>query len=214
MYKLVLFDFDGTILDSDQMIVVTFKQLYGKYRPGYDPGLEHVLGFSGPPIRITLKNEFKDLDQDLMFDEFVKYSTINYDKYVKAFPYVKSAFRKLKNAGIKYGMITSKARGATNYALKLTGLDKYIEFSLCSDEVKNVKPDPEGIYKAMKYFGVSSKDEVLYVGDSIYDYETALNAGVKFGYVTFSTRKLPKNCKIDVKIDSFKEFMEAIGYEK
>ena len=210
MYKLFLFDFDGTILDSDQMIVVTFKQLYDKYRGGKQAPLEHVLTFSGPPIRRTLKQEFPDLDQDMMFDEFVKYSTVNYDKYVKPFPYVIEMLKAFKEHGIKYGLITSKARGATDYALKLTHLDELFDFVVCSDEVKNVKPDPEGVLLAMKHFDVLNKNEVLFIGDNMFDYLTSKNAGVKFGYVTFSPRKLDKDAHIDVPIDNFKKFKEDV----
>ena len=210
MYKLFLFDFDGTILDSDQMIVVTFKQLYDKYRGGKQAPLEHVLTFSGPPIKRTLKQEFPDLDQDMMFNEFVKYSTVNYDKYVKPFPYVIEMLKAFKKHGIKYGLITSKARGATDYALKLTHLDELFDFVVCSDEVKNVKPDPEGVLLAMKHFNVLNKNEVLYIGDNMFDYLTSKNAGVKFGYVTFSPRKLDKDAHIDVSIDNFKKFKEDV----
>lgn len=210
MYKLFLFDFDGTILDSDQMIVVTFKQLYDKYRGGKQAPLEHVLTFSGPPIRRTLKQEFPDLNQEMMFDEFVKYSTVNYDKYVKPFPYVIEMLKAFKKHNIKYGLITSKAREATNYALKLTGLDKLFDFVICSDEVKNVKPDPEGVLLAMKHFNVLNKEEVIYIGDNMFDYLTAKNAGVKFGYVTFSPRKLDDGLIADVYIDNFKSFKEDI----
>ena len=85
--KLILFDFDGTLLDSDQMIVVTFQQLYELYKKDNIFDLKKVLTFSGPPIKETLKNEFPDIDQDFIFNEFVRLSTINYDKYVHLFPY-------------------------------------------------------------------------------------------------------------------------------
>ena len=115
--KLILFDFDGTLLDSDQMIVVTFQQLYALYKKDNIFDLKKVLTFSGPPIKETLKNEFPDIDQDFIFNEFVRLSTINYDKYVHLFPYVKEMIDILKNHNIKVGLITSKARKATMYAL-------------------------------------------------------------------------------------------------
>ena len=214
MYKLILFDFDGTLLDSDQMLVVTFKQLYEKYKPGFHPSDDYILKFSGPQIVDTLKHEFPDLDQKMMFDEWVKYSTENYIKTTKLFPYVKEMLTSFKKNHVKYGLITSKARAATDFAIKLVGLDGLLDFSITASEVKNFKPDPEGIFLAMKHFNVLNKEEVLYVGDGIYDYETAKNAGVKFGYVTFSPRKLNPNSKIDVLIHSFKEFEKEIINEK
>ena len=70
--KLILFDFDGTLLDSDQMIVVTFQQLYALYKKDNVFDLKKVLTFSGPPIKETLKNEFPDIDQDFIFNEYEK----------------------------------------------------------------------------------------------------------------------------------------------
>lgn len=210
MYKLFLFDFDGTLLDSDKMILVTFLELYAKYRPNYHPGNEHMLTFSGPPIRQTLLKEFPNENQQLMFDEFVKYSTINYDKYVKPFPYVIEMLNTFKKNEIKYGLITSKARAATNYALKLTSLDGLFDFVICADEVRNVKPDPEGVLLAMRHFNVLNKDEVIYIGDNMFDYQTAKNAKVTFGYVTFSPRTLDSGLKADVYIQNFKEFTEDV----
>ena len=79
-------------------------------------------------------------------------------------------------------------------------------FCVCADEVTNLKPAPDGIYIAMKHFGITNKDDVLYIGDSIFDYLTAKNAGVDFGFVSWSPRKLPKDAKIDLLINDFKEF--------
>lgn len=214
MYKVVLFDFDGTLLDSDQMLVVTFQELYSLYSKDYHPSIEHMLTFSGPPIKDTLAKEFPHMDQDFMMKEYLARSTKNYDKYVKPFPYVKEMLLSLKDNNIKFGLITSKAKDATNYALKLTGLDGLFEFIICADEVKNVKPDPEGILLALKHFNVKDKSETIYIGDTMYDYLTAKNANVPFGFVTFSPRKMEDGLKYDLTIDSFKNFVEVIKNEK
>ena len=69
-YKLYLFDLDGTLIDSDRMLVETFKELYSKYRPGYNPDNSHYLQFSGPPIAESLKKEFPNLDQKAILEEY------------------------------------------------------------------------------------------------------------------------------------------------
>ena len=58
-------------------------------------------------------------------------------------------------------------------------LDSIIDFSISGDEVKNFKPDPEGIIKTLKYFNAKS-DEAIFVGDSLHDLGAARNANVRF----------------------------------
>ena len=57
-YQILLFDMDGTVCDSDQMIIDSMNVLYDKYRDGHRRPVEEVIYFSGPPIRETLKKEF------------------------------------------------------------------------------------------------------------------------------------------------------------
>ena len=62
----------------------------------------------------------------------------------------------------------------------------------------------------MEHFGIKNKDDVIYIGDGMFDYLTAKNAGVNFGYVTWSPRAIALDAKIDVEIDSYSEFAEEI----
>ncbi len=210
MYDLILFDLDGTLLDSDQMIIETFKELYPIYRPNYNPSIEHILSFSGPQITETLKKEFPDLDQEMMLNEFRERSTRNYDKYSKLYPGVEEMLKTLCKKNVKFGVVTNKHRYATNYTYNLFNINDLIPFTICADEVKNLKPAGDGILQCMKHFGVNDKEKVLYVGDGQIDYLTAKNAGVKFGYVDWSTRKLDQDAKVDLRIQNYQQFLEEI----
>lgn len=206
-YKLYLFDLDGTLLDSDQMLKVTFHQLYKLYKPeNYVIDDDHILTFSGPQISETLKNEFPDQDLDFMLGEWKKYSKVNYDKYVTLYPGAEELMCLMNKKNILFAIITNKHRYATDYALDLVGINDLNIYCVCADEVKNLKPHPEGIFKAMEHFGVINKHDVIYIGDSMYDYLTARNAGVDFGLVSWSPRKLEKDCKIDLKIEKYADF--------
>lgn len=210
MIKAVIFDFDGTLLDSDKMIVATFEELYKIYKPTLKPEYDHLLTFSGPPIKESLLKEFPNANQEEAFDNFQKISKINYVKYVKPFPYVIEMLQFLRQSNIKIALVTSKGREATNFALELTKLDGLFDFVICADEVKHVKPDPEGVLLALKHLDIKNKGDVIYIGDSIYDYLTAKKAGIKFGYVKFSPRKLPNECVPDFEITSFKGYLKDI----
>ena len=210
-YKLYLFDLDGTLLDSDEMLRVTFHQLYKLYKsPDYIIDDTKIQSFSGPQITETLTKEFPDQDLNFMLGEWEKYSQPNYLKYTKNYPGVKALFEKMSRKNILFSIITNKHRYATDSALKLMKLDGFDFFSVCADEVKNLKPAPDGIFKAMEHFGITNKKDVIYIGDSMYDYLTARNAGIDFGYVSWSPRKLDEDSKIDLLIDDFEKFAEEL----
>lgn len=214
MYKVILFDMDGTIADTDGMIVATFIQLYRLYRPDYSPTIEHMLTFSGPPIFETLQKEFPHLESQFIFDEFRRLSLPNYDKFVKPFPFVHELVEQLHSQGIKVGIVTSKHRFASEYTLRLMKLEGAFDLLVAHDDVSVSKPDPEGIYKSMKHFGVTDKKDVLFVGDTVTDYLTAKNAGVDMALVTWTPRQMPDYVKPQYLIDSFENFFEVIDHEK
>ena len=210
MYKLVLFDLDGTLLDSDMMLLKTFEELYAIHRKGQTITFEKTVSFSGPPIRETLIKEFPELDKDEILEEYIKLSLKNYDKYVRLFPGVEDMLISLRRKGTKFALVTSKNREASEYTFNLLGIDGYFPLVITSDDVETLKPSPEGVFNAMKYFGVNNKDEVLYVGDGLIDYLTAKNAGIKFALVDYSPRKDNIPNDIDMLIKDWKEFVEVI----
>lgn len=209
-YKLYLFDLDGTLLDSDEMLKVTFHTLYKLYKPDYKIDDKRILTFSGPQIRDTLLQEFPEMDQDLMLSEWRKYSNANYDKYVRLYPGANALLRIMKEKNILFSIITNKHRFATDYTMKFLKLDDLNIFCVCADEAGKLKPNPDGIYMAMNHFGITNKKDVIYIGDSIFDYLTAKNAGVDFGLVSWSPRKLPNDCKVDVFVDDFNKWAEEL----
>ena len=209
-YKLYLFDLDGTLIDSDQMIIETFLELYKIYRPDFHPSYDHIRQFSGPQITESLSKEFPDQDLDLMLNEYRTRSRKYYDKCVCLFPGVKKLIQKLNDAKIPYGIVTNKHRYATIYTYELLDLEKFNIYSVCADDVEHLKPHEEGVLRAMEHFGIKNKDDVIYIGDGMFDYLTAKNAGVNFGYVTWSPRAIASDAKIDVEIDSYSEFAEEI----
>ena len=202
-YKLFLFDLDGTLLDSDEMLRVTFHTLYKLYKPEYKIDDKHILTFSGPQIRDTLLQEFPNQNQELMMSEWRKYSSENYIKCSKLYPGANEILRKMSEKQILFAIITNKHRSGTDYVLEQMKLDDLNIFCVCADEAGKLKPEPDGIYAAMKHFGVEDKKDVIYIGDSVYDYLTAKNAGVDFGFVSWSPRKLPDDAKVDLLIDDF-----------
>ncbi len=204
-YKTLLFDLDGTIADTDEMIVQTFQKLYDLYRGGKQTPVEKIVYFSGPPIFDTIDHEFPSQKQELIYNEFCRISGELYPSTVKAYPDAKEVLLKLKKAGFKLGIVTNKVHKSTLFCLSLIGLDGIFDAIVAVDDVKHSKPNKEPMLKAMKLLNEKNKHHTLYIGDNEIDLISANNAGIDCGLVYWGPRKLSDKLKPALKINSFKE---------
>lgn len=212
-YKAVFFDLDGTLADTDLMIVMTMAKIFEEYRPEYKPTLKELISFSGPPLSESMLKFFpKELNKELV-SRFRELSPKLYDKYVKSFPGVKETLSSLKNHGIHTAVITSKMREPTIYTLKMLGIYEYFDVLICVDDVKKPKPDPEGMLKALDAVKLSNED-VLYVGDTYTDYVVANECSVDCALVGWGLRGVPKEANPNYVLKEFKDLEDLIGYEK
>lgn len=212
-YNALLFDLDGTVADTDQMIVETMNILYDLYRDGRKTPVEEIYYFSGPPIYDTLNKEFPGMDMEFMHAEFRRVSISLYPKTVKSYPGCKEALLSLKEKGYKLGVVTNKIHSSTLFCLELIGLKDVFDSLVCFDDVKNPKPDKEPILKAMKELGVSDLQKVLYIGDNKLDLLTANSAGVDCALVNWGPRVLDKSLKPKMIISSYEELERRLSDE-
>ena len=189
-YKVLLFDLDGTLCDTDEMIVQTMFAIYKEYKPVKERTRKELYYFSGPPIKETLAREFPNQDKEHMYEVFKNVSKGFYPKTVKAYKDEVETLTRLKEKGYRLGVVTNKGLPLTIYSLELCHIKDLFDVVISADDVKIPKPDPTGIYKALEKLGISNKEEVLYIGDNDIDYITATNAGVDALLVTWGPRKI------------------------
>ena len=213
MIKAVLFDLDGTVADTDEMIVQTMNVLYDKYRDGRRTPREEVYYFSGPPIYETLDKEFPGSDLEFMHAEFRRVSVELYPSTVKSYPDCKEVLLELKRQGYKLGVVTNKIHSSTLFCLKLIGLEGIFDSIVCYDDVSHPKPEKEPIYKAMHELSVSDLSKVLYIGDNKLDVMCANNAHVDSALVTWGPRKIDPSLKPTFFIDSYKDLLRRLSHE-
>lgn len=212
--KLLIFDVDGTIADTDMMLIKTYEtlyHLYGTKHESVDPN--KIKQFSGPPIRDTLTKEFPNREYGFMLQEYRKYSRPNYVKYVKTFPYCKEVLIKLKKEGFVLAIATSKMHDATLYTLNLLKLNNIFDYLCCSDDVKKPKPDKETIDKLCSMSNIG-KENAIMIGDSKYDVYTAKNANIKSVIMKFMDRKLPDDAIPSYYCNNFLELYTLITGKK
>lgn len=210
-YNVILFDLDGTVADTDEMIVQTMNVLYDKYRGGKRTPREEVYYFSGPPIYETLDKEFPGCDLEFMHAEFRRVSIELYPSTVTSYPDCRETLLKLKEMGYKLGVVTNKIHSSTLFCLKLIGLEGVFDSLVCYDDVDKPKPNKEPIIKSMYQLNEKDEKKVLYVGDNKLDLLTANNANVDCALVTWGPRKIDKTLKPTMFISSYKDLLRRLS---
>ena len=208
-YDIILFDMDGTVADTDPMIIEAMHILYDKYRGGNRAPDSEIVYFSGPPIRETLKKEFPNQDTDFMYKVFHDVSYGLYATHTFRYPHSKEVLLELKKEGFRLGIVTNKIHHLTEYALKCIGLEDIFEIIVGFNDVSKPKPNGEGILKALDYFKCS-KERAIYIGDNKSDYLTALDAKVDSCLVSWGPRKLDPSLTPTFKISSYLDLKEHL----
>lgn len=211
-YELVLFDMDGTIADTDEMLKQTFYRLYDLYRDGQRTCDEKIYYFSGPPIKKTLSDEFPHLDVEFVYNEYIKISKTFYESTIIEMPNAKKILTYLKNHGVKLGVVTNKMKGSALQTLDIIDMNDIFDIVIGFNDVPVAKPDPMGINKAIEFINVS-KDKVLYVGDNIVDDLSAKNAGIDSAIIYYGRRKMPDELKPTIKLFDFSDLIKEVFYE-
>ncbi|MCC3355996.1 pyrophosphatase PpaX [Bacillus sp. REN16] len=180
----LLFDLDGTLIDTNELILQSFLHTFETYFPERSFTREEILPFNGP----TLHESFSSVDPDRAEEMIAEYRKFNHDKHdelVTEFPGVFDTIKTLKEKGYKIGIVTTKIRNTVNMGLKLTKLDQFFDVVVTLDEVKKPKPDAEPVLLALKLLG-STPEEAIMVGDNYQDIVAGQNAGTKTAGVAWS----------------------------
>jgi len=180
----VLFDFDGTIMDTNNVILQswqhTFRTLEGKERPE-----EEILGTFGEPLHVTMKKFLPHIP----LEEGVKtYRSYHYEKFtdlIEVFPGILELLAELKARGYKLGIVTSRLRHTTEIGLDKYHMGQYFDAVVTADDTDKHKPDPEPVNMALEKLG-SKPEEAIMIGDSMFDVLCAKNAGVKAAIVSWA----------------------------
>lgn len=174
----VLFDLDGTLIDSVRLILDSYHHTLSVHGiPGRTD--EEWLKGVGTPLSVQFAEWQDDLGRlDALVATYREYNLRNHDAMVTVYPGIIDAVREIKAAGLQTGLVTSKNRPGALRGLTLVGLDALMDVLVCADEITNPKPHPEPVQKAVALLGADAASTV-YVGDSIHDLRSGRAAGVK-----------------------------------
>lgn len=174
MIKAVLFDLDGTLINTNDLILDSFKYTYKTVLNKYINDDEIIASF-GKPLNITFSYYDKDRVDELT-NVYIEYNRANHDKKCKVFDNVKDLIEELKRNNIKIGIVTSKREAMAKRGLEINDLLKDMDVIMTPEKTKKHKPDAEPVIEACKELGIKTKEAIM-VGDSNYDILSGNKAG-------------------------------------
>lgn len=208
----ILFDLDGTLIDTNELIIASFTHTVEKF--GDRPYTrEEILDFIGPPLvdSLTLVNPNKIDD---MVTAYREHNYANHEKYVKAYPDVVETIKKLKTKGYKMGIVTTKIHHTAELGLKIAGMEGIFDVIIGLDDVENAKPHPEPVLTAIDQLKANPMTTLM-VGDNYHDIEAGQNAGVQTAGVAWAIkgRESLEKYRPDYMLENISDLFEIIGEE-
>lgn len=206
----LLFDLDGTLINTNDLIISSFMHTLEHYYPGQYKK-EDVLQFMGPP----LMDSFNKLDREKAEEMAQFYRDFNHSKHdelVTEFEGVYDTIKTLHEQGYKLAIVTTKKRYTVEMGLKLTKLDPFFDVVVTLDDVTHAKPDPEPLLKALEQLGSKPKNTIM-VGDNNHDIEGGKNTGTLTAGVAWAMkgREYIESFHPDFVLDNMSDLLDILG---
>ena len=174
-YQTVLFDLDGTLIDSGAAILASFHHatqtvLGRRYE---DDVIMASVGGHG------IRRQMAAFDEERVDDLIAAYRAHNMELYreIKLFPGVEPVLERLRDDGRRLGIVTVKSRITVDLTFELLPLGEYFEVVVNGDDVAEHKPDPAALFLALERLD-GSPERAAYFGDSPFDLQAANAAGM------------------------------------
>jgi len=173
--KAVVFDLDGTIVDSVDLIVISFQHAFREVL-GREITRAEAIAYVGRPLREQMMILGPEHADELVA-AYQEFNHREHDRMLSLYDGMLHLLDGLQKAHVKVGLVTSKSRGTTQMAFDLTGIESYFDATVCAYESPSNKPSPDPILLCLERLQVDPAD-AAYVGDSPADIQAAHAAGV------------------------------------
>ena len=179
MLSAALFDFDGTLVDTTEMIFQSMRHATSSVLDREDFSREELLANVGQPLPRQMEL-FDAGKAELLLEAYRAHHEEHHDRLIAGFPGVDEALSRLRAAGVRVIVVTSKRRRSVEMALeKFPGLDLVVDLFVTMEDTTEHKPHPEPLLKGLELAGDVPKETAVYVGDSPFDVQAAKAAGLR-----------------------------------
>jgi len=174
--KYIIFDFDGTIANTNDVILASWQATFDHFL-GYIPSQRGIEATFGETLKDTIAKYFPGETYEEVRDYYRAYQDAHCDGMVYVFDGVKELFDELKARGCKIGVATSRTANSFRKYVDELGIDSYFDVLVSMEDVKKHKPHPESAEQVLEKFGADPSEAIM-IGDTKYDIGCANNAGV------------------------------------
>jgi HAD superfamily hydrolase (TIGR01509 family) len=204
--KCIVFDMDGTLTQTNQLIYDSFNNIAQKYA-GKIFSIPEIHAMFGPPEEEALLAIVSPEQIDEVMKEYLSFYRANHNKLAQLYPGIEEILGYVKKSGRKLALFTGKGMHTTKITLEEFHIENYFDFVITGNDVVNRKPSSEGLHKIMQQFSLKPQ-EVLMVGDAVSDVKAAHEAGVKIAAVVWDSyaKENILQMKTDFVFHNVKEF--------
>ncbi|MBX4261570.1 HAD family hydrolase [Clostridium estertheticum] len=184
MYNYIIFDVDGTLLDTEIAVLSSLQKLVSEeLNKNYSfEELKFALGIPGE-VALNKLGITNILECSEKWNVYLK----EYFHHVKIFDDIKESLVKLNEMGVSIGIVTSKTKEEFLNDFVPFGLSNYFKLVVCADDTEKHKPNPEPLLKFIELSEVD-KSKTIYIGDTKYDLDCALGAGIDFALALWGAK--------------------------
>jgi len=189
-YDFYLFDADGTLFETTELIYRCFVYTLGKYADKEVPR-EKIIASIGLTLRKQLEHHIGSLTDEefnTIQADHMKYQMSIYQDHLAPCPGVPEAIRKLHASGKPLAIVTSRKITSLSCFLRETGIFDFFRVIVTPDETEKHKPHPEPALKALELLD-APPEKTLFIGDAPFDIECGNSAGVDTALVSWSHNK-------------------------
>lgn len=208
-FRAVLFDVDGTLIDTAELIADSLEYACRRHLGRTHPR-ELYLSLIGKPAIVQMEILGGDKAPEMM-DTAVAYYEVHHQEE-RTFPGALDTLAQLVEVGIRLALVTSKTRLELNPTLERVPLQQYVRVIITADLTTRPKPYPDPVFLALQTLQIGAH-EVLFIGDSPYDLQAGRAAGVRTGAATWGphSRETLEAEQPDYVFQSFREIVQACG---
>jgi len=173
----ILFDLDGTLIDSIELILNSARFAFQKLERDVPPDEEWLAGVGIPLFTMFRRYARDEADCAALIAAYREYQLVHHDRLTRCYDQVVETVDLLKRRGHDIGIVTSKSEALAMRGLAHVGLARHMDTIVGCDSSTRHKPDPEPVRIALHRLDTSPED-AIFVGDSVHDLFAGNAAGV------------------------------------